>query len=112
VLFFLNVETRRVYIAGLTPHPDRAWVTQQARNTAMFFSEQEVKPAVLLRDNDGKFGPQFDAVFAAEGVEVKRITPASPNLNARAERWVQTVRWELLDRFVVFGETHLRLLAL
>jgi putative transposase len=103
VLFFLNVQTRRVYIAGLTPHPDRAWVAQQARNTAMFFAEQEVKPAVLLRDNDGK----FDAVFAAEGVAVKRITPASPNLNARAERWVQTVKRELLDRFVVFGETHL-----
>ena len=108
VLFFLNVQTRRVHIAGLTTHPDRAWVAQQARNTAMFFAEQEVKPALLLRDNDGKFGPEFDAVFAAEGVEVKRITPASPNLNARAERWVQTVKRELLDRFVVFGEAHLR----
>jgi putative transposase len=101
---------RRVYIAGLTAHPDRAWVAQQARNTAMFFAEQEVKPAVLLRDNDGKFGPEFDAVFAAAGVAVKRITPASPNLNARAERWVQTVKREMLDRFVVFGETHLRYL--
>jgi putative transposase len=110
VLFFLNVETRRAHVAGLTAHPDRAWVVQQARNTAMFFAEQEVKPAVLLRDNDGKFGSEFDAVFAAEGVEVKRITPASPNLNARAERWVQTVRRELLDHFVVFGESHLRYL--
>ena len=110
VLFFLNVETRRVSIAGLTPHSDRAWVAQQARNTAMFFAEQDVKPAVLLRDNDGKFGPDFDAVFAAEGVTVKRITPASPNLNARAERWGQTVKRELLDRFVVFGEAHLRYL--
>ena len=63
---------------------------------------------MLLRDNDGKFGPDFDAVFAAEDVEVKRITPRSPNLNARAERWVQTVKRELLDRLVVFGETHLR----
>jgi putative transposase len=110
VLFFLNVETRRVYIAGLTAHPDRAWVAQQARNTAMFFAEQEVKAAVLLRDNDQKYGPVFDAVFAAEGVEVKPITPRSPNLNARAERWVQTVKRELLDRFVVFGEAHLRYL--
>ena len=76
----------------------------------MFFAEQDVKPAVLLRDNDGKFGPEFDALFAAEGVEVKRITPASPNLNARAERWVQTVKREVLDHFVVFGEAHLRYL--
>jgi putative transposase len=101
---------RRVYIAGLTAHPDRAWVAQQARNTAMFFAEQEIKAVVLLRDNDSKFGPEFDAVFAAEGVAVKRITPASPNLNARAERWVQTVKRELLDPFVVFGEAHLRYL--
>ncbi len=49
-------------------------------------------------------------MFAAEGVAVKRNTPASPNLNARAERWVQTVKRELLDRFVVFGETHSRYL--
>ena len=51
----------------------------------MFFAEQEVKPAELLRDNDGKFGPQFDAVFVAEGVVVKRITPASPNLKRIAQ---------------------------
>ena len=108
VLFFINLETRRVYVAGMTAHPDRAWVALQARNTAMFFGDQEVKPAVLLRDNDGKYGPGFDAVFASEGVVVRRITPASPNLNARAERWVQTVKRELLDRFVVFGEAHLR----
>jgi putative transposase len=110
VLFFLNVQTRRVYIAGLTAHPDRVWVTQQARTTAMFFAEQEIKAAVLLRDNDQKYRPEFDAVFAAESIAVKRITPTSPNLNARAERWVHTVKREMLDRFVVFGETHLRYL--
>jgi putative transposase len=76
----------------------------------MFFAEQDVKPGVLLREIGGKFGPEFDAVFAAEGVAVKRLTPASPNLDARAERWVQTAKRELLDRFVVFGEAHLRYL--
>lgn len=47
VLFFLNVETRRVHVAGMTAHPDRAWVVRQARNTAILLSELEVKPAVL-----------------------------------------------------------------
>ena len=61
-----------------------------------------------MRDNDRKYGPEFDAVFAAEGVAVRRITPASPNLNVRAERWVQTVKSECLIRFVVFGQAHLR----
>jgi hypothetical protein len=50
----------------------------------MFFAEPEIKAAVLLRDNDQKYGPEFDAVFAAEGVEVKRITPASPSLEPNA----------------------------
>ena len=44
----------------------------------------------------------------AEGVEVKRVGPRAPNVNAFAERWVQSLRHECLDRFVVLGETHLR----
>jgi hypothetical protein len=49
VLFFLNVQTRRVYAAGLTAHPDRAWVTQQARNAAVFFADaQRLSAATAL----------------------------------------------------------------
>lgn len=47
-------------------------------------------------------------MLAAEGVEVKRVTPRSPNLNAVAERFVQTIQVECLDHFLVFGEAHLR----
>jgi putative transposase len=110
VLFFLNVATRKAHIVGMSAQPDRAWVAQQARNACLYFAEQAEaeRPAVLLRDNDGKYGPGFDAVFEAEGVRVHRVTPFSPNLNARAERFVQTVRRECLDRFVFFGEAHLR----
>ena len=53
----------------------------------MFFAEQEIKAAALVRDNDQKYGPEFGAVFAAEGVAVKRVTLSSPNLKARAEHW-------------------------
>jgi putative transposase len=59
VLFFINVGTRQVYVAGLTAQPGRAWVAQQARNAALHFSGQDEKPTVLLRDNDQKFGPEF-----------------------------------------------------
>src|SRR5262249_16037070 len=55
-------------------------------------AELDVKAAVLLRENDNKYGPKFDAAFVAEGIEVHPITPASTNLNARAERFVQTVK--------------------
>jgi putative transposase len=61
-----------------------------------------------MRDYDGKFLAEFDALLASEGVEVKRVGPRSTNLNGYAERWVQTVRRECLDHFVVFGEGHLR----
>jgi hypothetical protein len=67
-----------VHVAGMTANPDRVWVTQQARNTAAWLAEQEVKAEVLLRDNDQKYGPKFDAAFEAEGIRVHPVTPASP----------------------------------
>src|SRR4051794_8652459 len=61
----------------------------------------------LLRDNDAKLMVSFDAVFAADGIEVKRVARRSPNLNAYAERWMQTIRTECLDHFLVCSEKHL-----
>ncbi len=107
VLFFINVGTRRVHLAGLTARPDRAWVAQQARNMALVFADEPAKPQILLRDHDAKFVAEFDRVFQAEGIEVKRVGPRAPDLNAYAERWVQAVKQECLDRFVVFGQAHL-----
>ena len=70
--------------------------------------EQPEKPTILLRDYDGKFAPEFDAILEADGVTVKKVGPHAPNLNAIAERFVQTAKSECLDHFVVFGEEHLR----
>ena len=108
VLFFIHIGTRRVHIAGMTPNPDRAWVAQQSRNTAMYFSQLPESPTMLIRDRDQKYSEQFDAVFKAEGVEVKRVGPQAPNMNAFAERWVQSVQKERLNHSLVFGEAHLR----
>lgn len=108
VLFFIHIGTRRVHIAGMTANPDRQWMMQQARNTALFFADQAEKPRYLIRDNDGKFVPEFDAVLQDEGVAVIRIPPHSPNMNAYAERWIGSLKAECLDNFIVFGEDHLR----
>ncbi len=62
----------------------------------------------LILDHDAKFVVGFDAVFGADGTEVKRVGPLAPNRNAFAERWVQTVRTECLDHFLVLDESHLR----
>jgi putative transposase len=63
VLFFIHIGSCRLRIAGMSANPDAAWVTQQARNVAIFFAEQPQKPTILLRDHDDKFGEAFDAVF-------------------------------------------------
>ena len=108
ILFFLHVGTRRVKIAGMTPFPDSAWVAQQARNMAGHFMDLPVKPTMLIRDLDGKFPEQFDAILESENIKIKRVGPRAPNMNCYAERWVQSVRQECLDHFIVFGEAHLR----
>ena len=111
VLFFIQIGSRKVRLAGMTAKPDQAWVAQQARNFALHCADQPAKPTHLIGDLDGKFGPAFDAVLAAEGVEVVQVGPRQPNLNAHVESFVQTMRRECLDHFIVFGEDHLRLLC-
>ena len=108
VLFFINIATRRVHVAGMTPNPNSAWMAQQARNMNSFFDELPERPTLLIRDHDSKFTAEFDAILKSEGIETKKVGPRAPNLNPYAERWVQTVRQECLEHFIVFGEAHLR----
>ncbi len=108
MLFFIHVGSRRVVMAGMTQNPTASWVAQQARNLAMEFDDEEDKPTHLIRDNDSKFPPQFDAVFKAENVDVVRTCVRAPNMNAFMERWLQSLQIECLDHFVVFGEDHFR----
>jgi putative transposase len=83
-------------------------MTQEARNAVMLVAEQPDKPRLLLRDHDAKFTKTLDEILEAEGVELKAVGPQAPNMNAVAECWVQSVKQECLDHFVVFGEAHLR----
>jgi putative transposase len=108
VLFFIELGTRRVHLAGVTGHPDGAWVTQQARNLLLVLGDQGPgRPRVLLRDRDAKFTRAFDDVFRSGGAEVL-ITPVqAPNANAYAERWIRTVRAECLDWLLIVGRGHL-----
>ena len=61
----------------------------------------------VMRDNDTIFTNQFDEVIESSGAEVKRNTPLSPNLRAHVERFIQTLKIECLDKFVIVGERHL-----
>jgi putative transposase len=86
---------------------DTAWVTQQARNTAMDLDDRDVPIRFLLCDHDAKLTRSFDDVFGSEGGQVLRTPIRAPKANAYAERWVQTVRAECLDWTLVLGRRHL-----
>jgi len=108
VLFFLHLGSRKVHIAGMTPHPNEAWMMQTARNVTMeewgFLSPGQY----LIHDRDGKYCPAFQQIIDNAGVERVVLPPRSPNLNAYAERWVRSVKEEALAKMTLFGEDFLR----
>jgi putative transposase len=107
VLFFIQLHTRRVHLAGITANPTGAWVAQQARNLAVTLDEEATAVRFLLRHRDSKFTRAFDDLWRAVGAEVIRTPIQAPNANAIAERWVGTVRRECLDHLLITGRRHL-----
>jgi len=108
VLFFIEVRTRKVHLAGCTEQPTAAWVTQQARTLRWALQDGTLPADLLLHDRDGKFPPSFDAVFRSEGLAVVHTPPRQPQANGIAERWIRSVRQECLDHLLILNERHLR----
>jgi putative transposase len=96
------------HVLGVTKHPTAHWAVQAARQFTWTPADRASAVRYLIRDRDARFTDAFDAVFAAEGVEVLRSAPQCPKMNAYAERWVRTVRTECTDRMLILNERHLR----
>ncbi len=103
---FVIVElgSRRVVHVGVTRHPTDDWVAQQLREATPFGAA----PRFLIRDNDAKYGPHFDAVAVGSGIEVLRTPIRAPRANAICERLLGSVRRECLDHILILSEGHLR----
>lgn len=108
VLFFIEIATRRVHLAGATTNPTGPWVAQQGRNLSLngFFDTKQFR--FLIHDRDSKFTADFDEIFKSGGMRVIHTPIRAPQANAYAERFVRTVRAECLDWLLIIGRRHLQ----
>jgi putative transposase len=100
--------TRRIRILGTTMHPTGSWASQQARNLAMNLDDQARNVTFLIRDRDTKFTIGFDAAFRDTGIPILKSPVMAPRANAITERWIRSRRREILDRTLIWNQTHLR----
>lgn len=108
VLFVIQLETRRVTLAGITRHPTEEWMRKVARNLTDAEAGALEGQRYVLHDRDAKFCDSFRSMLRTEGVEPLRLPARSPNLNSSAERWVRSVKEECLSKLILVGESSLR----
>jgi transposase InsO family protein len=107
VLFFIELDTRRVHLAGITASPNDFWTTQQARQIIWKLEEKQRTFRFLIHDRDTQFTRLFDNVFRSVGMDIVRTPFRAPQANAYAERWIRSARQECLDHILILNERHL-----
>jgi putative transposase len=111
VLFFIHVPTRQVFYAGTTTNPTGAWTTQAARNLFLRHANQLADSRALVRDRGNQFIDTFDEIFRTEGLKILKSPVRTPVANTFAERWIGTIRRDLLDWTIVWNQQQLEQLV-
>ncbi len=104
VLFFIHIPTRQVFYAGTTANPTGAWTTQTARNLFLRHADQLKGSTALVRDRGSQFVDTFDEIFRTEGLKILKTPVRTPVANTFAERWIGSIRRELLDRTIIWNQ--------
>ncbi len=107
LMAFLCLSSREVIVTSSTEHPNSAWVVEQTKDFLDQTMNREQKPSIVMHDRDTKFTKDFTATLKAKGVRTNVLPIASPNLNGRVERFIQTIKYECLFKFILFGQRHL-----
>ena len=107
-LVVIELATRRVEIAGITPHPTAAFMQQCARQLTDPFDGFLLGKQYLIHDRDTKFTQVFDGLLKSSGVEPLVLPPRSPHVNAYCARFVRSIKEEVLNRMLMIGEASLR----
>ena len=108
VLAFMHMQSRQVIVTRATRHPTRAWVAEVAECFAGQVQARGMpKPTILVRDNDGKFGPEFDEALLRSGIRAQPLPIRAPLMNAHIERWIRSLKDECLNHFMPIGSKHL-----
>jgi len=108
VLFFIDLSTRKVEIAGIATGANRLWMSQIGRNLTDAVDGILKDKRYLIHDRDPLFTAEFLEMLSDVGVKSVKLPPRSPNLNAHAERFVRTIKESCLERMILFGEASLR----
>ena len=111
VLFFIHIETRQVFDAGVTANPAGAWTTQAARNLFLRHADQLAGAKALVRDRASQFTDPFDEIFCSQGFKILKTPVGTPVANTFAERWIGSIRRELLDRTIIWNQRQLERLV-
>jgi putative transposase len=107
LLFFIDVTSRQVFFAGITKHPTGSWTTQAARNLFLQHRGRLGDARALVRDRGSQFVGSFDEIFRTEGLKILKTPVRTPVANSFAERWIGTLRRELLDRTIIWNRRQL-----
>ena len=111
VLFFIDVTTREVLLGGITTSPTAAWTVQAARNLFLVHRDKLAHAKALVRDRGSQFTRGFDEIFRTEGMRILKTPVRTPVANSTAERWIGTLRRELLDRTIIWNQRQLHRLV-